>query len=170
MLLYFYLVGLQSFPLRPWFSTKQVPEEAPADPALQGEGENNRTNGSERPLEWERKYPEPYQVPDLTLLQSQPPWCWNPSWEKQDAHASGRTQYGMFSGFPHWPVALVQLDHLIFQFFRVVWREAELADVIIPALIRVIVSKLWLDSVGAQQGQSDKGAGQPSRHDVISQL
>lgn len=57
------------------------------------------------------------------------------------------------------PVALVQLDHFVFQLFRVVWCKAELTNVIVPTFIRVIVSKFWLDSVGAQQGEGDKGAG-----------
>lgn len=68
------------------------------------------------------------------------------------------------------PVALVQLDHFVLQLFRVVWCEAELADVVAAVLVGVVVAELRLHGVGAQQGQSDKRAGQPARNDVISQL
>lgn len=68
------------------------------------------------------------------------------------------------------PVALVQLDHFVLQLLRVVWREAELADVVAAVLVRVVVAELRLHGVGAQQGQGDERAGQPTRHDVISQL
>lgn len=70
----------------------------------------------------------------------------------------------------HLPVALVQLNHLIFQLFSVIRCKAKLADIVTAVLIGVIVAKLRLHSVGAQQGEGDKGAGQPARHDVISQL
>lgn len=68
------------------------------------------------------------------------------------------------------PVAFVQLDHFILQLFRVIWREAELADVVAAVLVGVVVAELRLDGVGAQQGQRDERAGQPTRHNVISQL
>lgn len=71
---------------------------------------------------------------------------------------------------PHQPVALVQLHNFILQFFRVVWSEVELTDVVAPTLLRIVVSQLGLHCVGAQQGKSHKGAGQPSGHNIISQL
>lgn len=70
----------------------------------------------------------------------------------------------------HLPVALVQLDHFILQLFRVIRRKAELADIVTAILIGIVVTKLWLHGVGAQQGQCDERARQPTRHDVISQL
>lgn len=74
------------------------------------------------------------------------------------------------TGFPHQPVALVQLDHFILQFFRVVWCKAELTDVVIPTLVGIVVPEFWLHRVGAQQGKSHEGTGQPSGDNVISQL
>lgn len=68
------------------------------------------------------------------------------------------------------PVALVQLDHFVLQLFSVVWRKAEFADVVAAVLIWVVVAELRLHGVGAQQGQRDERAGQPTRNDVISQL
>lgn len=68
------------------------------------------------------------------------------------------------------PVALVQLDHFILQLFRVIRREAELTDIVAAILIGIVVTKLWLHGVGAQQGQRDERARQPTWHDVISQL
>lgn len=59
-------------------------------------------------------------------------------------------------------MALVQLDHFVLQLLGVVWREAELADVVAAVLIRVVVAELRLHSVGAQQGQRDERAGQPT--------
>jgi len=70
----------------------------------------------------------------------------------------------------HLPVALVQLDHFIFQLFSVIRCKAKLTDIVTAVLIRVVVTKLGLHSVGAQQGKGDKGAGQPAGHDVIPQL
>lgn len=68
------------------------------------------------------------------------------------------------------PVALVQLDHFILQLFRVIRREAELADIVAAILIGIVVAELRLHGVGAQQGQRDERARQPTRHDVVSQL
>lgn len=68
------------------------------------------------------------------------------------------------------PVALVQLDHLIFQLLSVIWRKAKFADVVTAILIGVVVAELGLHGVGAQQGKRDEGAGQPAGHDVVSQL
>lgn len=59
---------------------------------------------------------------DLMLLLQSPRWT----------HTSSRYQ----------PVALVQLDHFILQFFRVVWRKAELTDVVIPTFIGIVVPEL----------------------------
>lgn len=85
-----------------------------------------------------------------------------------DAHPPSTAQTGCSRGPCRSPVALVQLDDLVFQFFRVVWGEAELADVVAATLVRVVVAQFRLDGVGAQQGQRDKGAGQPAGHDVVT--
>lgn len=95
--------------------------------------------------------------------EKQPIWAWilrkqNMNWNATPAAST------------HLPVALVQLDHLIFQLFSVIRCKAKLADIVTAVLIRVVVTKLRLHSIGAQQGKGDKGAGQPARHDVISQL
>ena len=85
-------------------------------------------------------------------------------------HPWSIAQTGCSRGPCHSPVALVQLDDLVFQFFRVVWGKAELADVVAATLVRVVVAQFRLDGVGAQQGQRDEGAGQPAGHDVVAQL
>ena len=68
------------------------------------------------------------------------------------------------------PVALVQLYHFVLQLFSVIWRKAKFANIVAAVLIGVVVAELWLHGVGAQQGQRDEWAGQPTWHDVISQL
>ena len=87
-----------------------------------------------------------------------------------DAHPPSTAQTRYSPGPCRSPVALVQLDDLVFQFFCVVWGEAELADIVAATLVRVVVTQFRLHGVGAQQGQRDKGAGQPAGHDVVTQL
>lgn len=65
------------------------------------------------------------------------------------------------------PVCAVQLHHFVLQLFALSGRQAQLFDVVWSMDLRVIFSELGLGSVGAQQGQSDKGAGKSTAHYVL---
>lgn len=64
----------------------------------------------------------------------------------------------------------MQLHHSLLQLTCLVWCKAEVIDVVRPVLLRLEVSQLSLDSVGAEEGVCYKGAGQTTRQNVVPQL
>lgn len=69
-----------------------------------------------------------------------------------------------------WPVCAVQLHHLVLQLLGLTLGHFHLLSVFIAMHLRVILSQLWLQGVGAQQGQGHKRTGQPAMQDVLAQL
>ena len=65
---------------------------------------------------------------------------------------------------------MVQLHHSLLQLTCLVGREAEVADVVGAVFLRLVVSQLGLDGVGAKKGVSDEWAGQATGQDVVPQL
>lgn len=68
----------------------------------------------------------------------------------------------------HILVVLVKIHDLLLHLLGLVWREAEFADVVCAVLVWVVVPKLRLHSVGAQDSVCSKRARQPPRHHIIS--
>ena len=64
----------------------------------------------------------------------------------------------------------MQLHHSLLQLTCLVWREAEVVDVVGAVLLGLVVPQFGLDSVGAQEGVGDKRAGQTAGQDVVPQL
>lgn len=57
------------------------------------------------------------------------------------------------------PVGAMELHHPLLQLTGLIRGEAEVADVVGPVFLRVVVSQLGLNGVGAQQSVSDEWAG-----------
>lgn len=64
----------------------------------------------------------------------------------------------------------MQLHDPLLQLPGLVWGEAELTDIVTYMLLSIVVAELSLHGIGAQQSMRDKGAGQPARDDISSQL
>lgn len=72
---------------------------------------------------------------------------------------------------PLWlPVCAVQLHHLFLQLFALSRGQAQILNIVCSMELGVILPKLWLGCVGAQQGQCDKGTWENSTHNVLPQL
>lgn len=67
-------------------------------------------------------------------------------------------------------VCAVEFDDLVFQFLGLVRGELELAQIVAVHGVRVIVTELGLDQVGAEQSVRYKGAGQAAAEDVVADL
>lgn len=64
----------------------------------------------------------------------------------------------------------MQLHHSLLQLMCLVGCKAEVTDVVRAVFLRLIVSQLGLDSIGAQKGMGDKRTGQTTGQNVIPQL
>ena len=67
-------------------------------------------------------------------------------------------------------VVAVQVHDLVLELSGLDGGEAELTQVVLAQLVRVIVAHLRLSRERAQHGVRGEGAGEAARHDVITQL
>lgn len=64
----------------------------------------------------------------------------------------------------------MKLHHPLFQLSSLIGGKVEIADIVSAVVVMVVVPKLGLDSIGAQEGVSDEWTWQSSWQYVIPQL